>query len=367
MAVSRLPRLIAATLFVTLGLVSCKSEEQRDPRIAARVVQVAYIEHTGSNSYQFTGIVAARVQSDLGFRIYGKIIERLVDVGQQVKAGQVLMRLDPTDYVHALTAQTGSVASARAIWVRAAADERRYHSLLETGAIAALTYDEAKAAADSAKAQLDAAVAQEKVARNQDDYSLLRADTDGVVVQTHAEPGQVVSSGQTVIVLAHAGPREARIDLPEGIRPTLHSKAQASLYGGAQIFPAYLRQLSEASDATTRTYEARYVLEGKGAAAPLGATVQVIIPADNTHESLQVPLGALDDEGEGQGIWVVDRKTSRVSFHKVEISRLTEENAVLRHSDDVALKVGATIVAIGGHYLHPNEQVTLARGKVAMQ
>ncbi|MFT8732536.1 MAG: efflux RND transporter periplasmic adaptor subunit [Acetobacter fabarum] len=367
MAVSRLPRLTAATLLATLGLTGCKREDQHDPRIADRVVQAAYIEHAGNDFYQFTGTVVARVQSDLGFRVQGKIIQRLVDVGQQVKAGQVLMRLDPTDYVHALTAQTGSMAAARAHWVKAAADEKRYRGLVGTGAASALTYDEAKAEADSAKAQLDAAIAQEKMARNQDDYSLLRADANGVIVQTLAEPGQVVSSGQTVIVLAHAGPREARIDLPEELRPALQSQVQAVLYGGTQSVPAYLRQLSDASDTTTRTYEARYVMTGEGAAAPLGATVQVRLPTDETHENLQVPLGALDDEGEGPGIWVVDGKTSRVSYHKVQVARLTEENAVLRLTDDPALTVGTTIVAIGGHYLHPDEHVSLAHEKVAMQ
>lgn len=348
MAVLRLPRLTAATLFATLGLVGCKREVHSDPRVVDRIVQTAQIENARADTYQFTGTVVARVQSDLSFRIQGKIIERLVDVGQQVKAGQVLMRLDPTDYVHALTAQTGSMASAHARWVKATADEKRYRGLVGTGAASALTYDEVKAEADSAKAQLDAAIAQEKVARNQDDYSLLRADADGVIVQTLAEPGQVVSSGQAVIVLAHAGPREARVDLPEGLRPALHSEASAFLYGGAQKISAHLRELSDASDASTRTYAARYVLEGEGASAPLGTTVRVELPFDQDAQSLQVPLGALDDEGQGQGIWIVDNKTSRVSFHKVAVTHLTEENAVLSPASDPILHSGATIVAIGG-------------------
>ncbi|MCG0995891.1 efflux RND transporter periplasmic adaptor subunit [Acetobacter indonesiensis] len=367
MAVSRLFRLTAATLFATLGLTSCKREDHSDPRVADRIVQAAQIENARADTYQFTGTVVARVQSDLGFRIQGKIIERLVDVGQQVKAGQVLMRLDPTDYVHALTAQTGSMASARARWIKAAADEKRYRGLVGTGATSALTYDEVKAEADSTKAQLDAAIAQEKVARNQDDYSLLRADADGVIVQTLAEPGQVVSSGQTVIVLAQAGPREAHVDLPEGLRPPLHSEASAFLYGDNQKISAYLRELSDASDTSTRTYAARYVMQDEGASAPLGATVTVELPFDQKAQALQVPLGALDDEGQGQGIWVVDTKTSRVSFHKVTVTRLTEENAVLSPTSDPIVHSGATIVAIGGHYLHPDEQVALTHEKVAMQ
>ncbi|WP_308720779.1 efflux RND transporter periplasmic adaptor subunit [Komagataeibacter xylinus] len=366
MAGTRTSFLAAACICTAFGLSACKSKDDPDPRTADRIVETVKVESAASVDRVYTGVVAARVQSDLGFRIPGKIVERLVDTGQAVSKGQVLMRLDPTDYVHAVTTQVGSVASLQAHWVQAAADERRYRGLVATGAVAASTYDQVKATADSIRAQLDAAIAQEKIARNQDDYSLLRADADGVVVQTLAEPGHVVSAGQTVIVVAHAGPREATVNLPEGVRPALHSSAEAALYDGGTRVPARLRQLSDAADTRTRTFEARYVMEGPGASAPLGTTVSVRLPEEATEQpALQVPLGAVADEGKGPGIWVVDAKSSTVAFSSVTIASIEEETA--RIIPSAALRPGALIVATGGHYLHAGEHVRIASEKVAMQ
>ena len=137
-------------------------------------------------------------------------------------------------------------------------------------------YEQAKAASDTAKAQLAAAEAEARVAENEATYSVLVADADGTVVETLGEPGQVVSAGQTVVRLAQAGPREAVVALPETIRPAIGSVAEASVYGGdGRRYTAHLRQLSDSADAQTRTYEARYVLDGEAAAAPLGATVTI--------------------------------------------------------------------------------------------
>src|SRR5258708_10799055 len=199
-------------------------------------------EHT--SELQSPDHLVCRLLLDLGFRVQGKVIARLVDTGQVVKVGQKLMQIDPTDYTHAITVRAGDVAVARARWIQAAADEKRDRGLVESGAISQLTYDQAKAAADSATALLSAAEAQEKVAQNQSNYSVLRADADATVVETLAEPGQVVTAGQIVIRLAHAGPREASVDLPETARPALGSEAQATLYGGNLTLISHMRQPS---------------------------------------------------------------------------------------------------------------------------
>jgi multidrug efflux pump subunit AcrA (membrane-fusion protein) len=157
--------LIAVAALTALNLSACNSREDPDPRTALRLVEVAEVRAAGDAEHTYTGVVAARVQSDLGFRVPGKIIARLVDTGQLVRRGQRLMLMDATDYTHAITAQTGDVAAARARWVQAAADEQRYRGLVESGAISQLTYDQAKAAADSAQALLAVAEAQEKIAR----------------------------------------------------------------------------------------------------------------------------------------------------------------------------------------------------------
>ena len=360
----RPPYLVVTVVVAALSLSACEKQgAAADVRTTDRMVLTALVQPAGEDDPAYTGVVAARVQSDLGFRVQGKVIARLVDTGQVVKVGQKLMRIDPTDYTHAITVQAGAVAAARASWIQAAADEKRDRGLVASGAISQQDYDRAKAATDSAKALLSAAEAQEKVAQNQGDYSVLRADADGTVVETLAEPGQVVTAGQTVIRLAHAGPREASVDLPETERPALGSEAQATLYGGNVTVTAHLRRLSDAADSLTRTYEARYVLDGEGARAPLGATVTLKIAGPTAICATQVPLGAIDDEGKGPGIWVIDPKTSRVSYHPVAVAQIGGEFAVLKSGAEV----GQQIVAAGGHYLHEGERVQIVSEKAAMR
>src|SRR6185295_5751750 len=128
-----------------------------------------------------------------------------------------------------------------------------------------------KANAEAARAQLKAAEAQARAAQNALGYALLVADLDGVIVETLAEPGQVVAAGQTVVRLAQHGPREAIVQLPETLRPALGSTAQAAIFGRAGVVtPTHLRELSSAADPATRTFQAKYVLEGPLADAPLG-------------------------------------------------------------------------------------------------
>ena len=346
-------RLATTAMLAASALTACKpkTDPGPDPRTADRLVIVARVEQAATVGHRYTGVVGARVQSDLGFRVQGKIVERLVDTGQVVRRGQPLMRIDPTDYGHALIAQAGNVTAARAKWIQAAADERRDRGLVATGAISQSAYDQVKAQSDSARAILDAASAQERVARNQEDYALLLADGDGTVMQTLAEPGQVVAAGEIVLRLAHAGPREAVVNLPETVRPALSSTAEAVLYGGDLRVPARLRQLSDSADPRTRTFEARYVMSGAGADAPLGATVSIALQADGTP--LSVPLGAIDDEGHGPGVWTLDGTTSRVAYRPVGVGVFGDDTVEIRDG----LAAGETIVAAGGHELHEGERV----------
>src|SRR5205823_4071777 len=150
--------------------------------------------------------------------------------------------------------------AARAKYKQAKADETRSGMLVKSGVISGREYDQDRAALDTAKAQLEAAEAQARVSNNSSEYAILLADADGVIVRTLSEPGQVVAAGQTVIQLAHDGPREALINLPEGVRPDLGAIASARLYGQDQMYQASLRQLSDAADPASRTFEARYVL-----------------------------------------------------------------------------------------------------------
>jgi RND family efflux transporter MFP subunit len=344
---------LGATAFAALAIRTQDASAVSDPRQEPPLVRLATAARVTGSERGFTGVIAARVQSNLGFRVPGKIVERLVDVGQKVKAGQPLMRIDETDLRLALMATRNAVAAARASVVQTEADERRYASLLKDGWVPRQRYEQAKAALDTAEARLAAAEAEARVAENEATYSVLVADADGTVVETLGEPGQVVFAGQTVVRIAEAGPREAVVALPETIRPAIGSVAQASLYGGDGLrYTAHLRQLSDSADAQTRTYEARYVLDGEAAAAPLGATVTIRLASRASQPEVEVPLGAVLDDGQKTGVWVLDGATSTVRFRPVNLVRVTSETAVIS-----GLSAGEPIVSLGAHLLQEGARV----------
>ena len=329
----------------------------KDPRLQAPRVEVFKVEAAGSNGRTFTGIVEARVQSHLGFRVGGKIQERAVDVGQRVQKGQVLMRLDSQDLELALAAQQAKVEAARARYTQAKADEAKFAGAVEFGGVSRLGYDAARTELDISKALLEAAEAEARVSHNSSEYAVLFADADGVIIRTLSEPGQVVVAGQTVIQLAQDGPREALINLPEGVRPALGTTASARLYGQDQVHQARLRQLSDAADPASRTFEARYVLEGEAASAPLGSTVTITLFTRQTpgNLSVRVPVGAVYDRGSGPGVWIVNDR-SEVNFRSVQVASIGKEEIVVSRG----IEAGENVVALGAHLLHEGQAVNTA-------
>ena len=354
------PGLLAGCLTVVLLAGGCSKSPVEDPRLQPPVVQVVEAKAAGTNGRTFTGTVEARVQSNLGFRVAGKILERSVDVGQRVQKGQVLMRLDPQDLELALAAQQAKVVAARARHVRAEADEARFAEAIEYGGVSREGYDAARTELDVSKALLEAAEAEARVSHNSSEYAVLRADADGVIVRTLSEPGQVVVAAQTVIQLAHDGPREAVINLPEGVRPALGTTASARLYGQDQVNQAQLRQLSDAADPASRTFEARFVLEGEAASAPLGSTVTIAIPANQVsgNRPVVVPVGAVTDRGNGPGVWIVNNR-SEVNFRMIQVASLGKEEIVVSRG----IEAGETVVALGAHLLHEGRVITPAEEK----
>jgi RND family efflux transporter MFP subunit len=343
-------RLAAALLPLALG--ACGDAAGPNPRVGPPLVQAAAVREADEGARSFTGVVAARVQSDLGFRVGGKVVARLVDTGQSVRRGQVLMRIDPTDLGLAEKGQRETVAALRARASQASADEARLQGLVEAGAISAQAYDQAKAAADGARAELAAAEASARAAGDAHGYAELKADADGVIVETLAEPGQVVAAGQAVIRLAQEGPREAAVSFPETVRPAIGSAATAEVAGASGAVAARLRQLSDAADPRTRTFDARFVLAGEAARAPLGRTVTVTLAAGRGPGML-VPIGALHDSGSGPGVWILPPGGGGVRWRKVQIARLDSEDAVV----GAGLSLGEHVVALGADQLHEGEAV----------
>ena len=352
--------LLASALLA--AAVPALADDGGDPRLKAPIVQTALARQILENRRSFTGIVMARVQSNLGFRVNGKVIERLVDVGEAVKKGQPLMRLDDTDLDLALRTKENAVTSAKAAVNRTQADEQRFSRLLASGAASHQIYDQAKEAYDTAVAQLDAAVADADFARNETTYAILYADSDGIVTDTLAEPGQVVSAGQAVVKLAHSGEREASINLPENLRPPIGSVGTATIYGADNTpIKARLRQLSNAADPATRTFEARYVLESANE-VPLGSTVKVAIDSTSSTsvpDAVEVPIGSVWDNGKATGVWEVN-SSQTVSFKPVKVLRVGEESAVVS-----GVPEGSKVVAVGANLLNDGMEVRFFNNGVA--
>ncbi len=351
---------IASVVAATPLLTACQPEAA-DPRQLPPLVLTAEVAPLSARGRDFTGVVSARVQSNLGFRVSGKVVERLVEVGDTVKRGQALMRIDVADLQLATTALRSAVAAARVKADQAASDERRYAGLVTQGAISALAYDQSKTTAQAAAAELQAAEAQAAVTDNATGYAVLRADADGVIIETNAEPGQVVTSGQPVVKLAHNGPREATVNLPETLRPAVGSTAQARIYGSQQaVGVAKLRQLSASADVATRTFEARYVLESAAAQAPLGSTVTISVPDAQQPDAVQVPLSAITDNGQGAGVWVIEPAADHravVRWRPVGIAGIGAETATVVSG----LAAGDRFVAMGAHMLRGGQAVRLSK------
>jgi RND family efflux transporter MFP subunit len=327
-----------------------------------RLVRAFTVISAGSDSMEYTGVIHARTESDLGFRVPGKIIEKLVKAGDQVKRGQALMRLDPTDLRLAANSARETVEAARAQNKRALADELRQRGLVEIKAVSVQEYEQAKSAADATTAQLNSAVAYSSQLKNQEGYAVLRAEADGVIMEIPADVGQVVGAGSVVVRLAHDGAREAVVNLPEGHTKIAKSTAVASLYSDSgQSFPAKLRELSAMADPITRTYQARFSLDGAGKNAPLGATVTVHLNGETRSGAMQqyeIPVGALHDSGNGTSVWVINPEASTLSRRAIDVAKLGSETALVSKG----LKPGERILALGAHLVKEGERVRILSG-----
>ncbi|WP_183360310.1 efflux RND transporter periplasmic adaptor subunit [Geomonas limicola] len=356
----RIALLMGLLVVIAFGVVFGK-EQKPLPADAAhpRMVRAFTVGSAGSYSMEYTGVIHARTESDLGFRVPGKIIEKLVKAGEHVKRGQALMQLDPTDLRLATTAAREAVEAARAQNKRALADELRQRGLVAMKAVSVQEYEQAKSAADATTAQLNSAIAYSKQLENQASYAVLRADGDGIVTETLADVGQVVGAGTVVVRLAQDGAREAVVNLPEGNEKLAGSMAIASLYADpAQSFTARLRELSAMADPLTRTYQARYTLGGVGASAPLGATVTIHLDGEiarGTMQQFTIPVGALYDGGTGTSVWVINSNTSTLSRRPVEVAKLGSETALVSKG----LRPGEQILALGAHLVKEGEKVTI--------
>jgi RND family efflux transporter MFP subunit len=331
------------------------SEPKTEPVRPVRVVKIGAAE--AKRVYELPGEVRARYETRLGFRVGGKIVERLVEVGTRVQPGQALARLDVADLALAAASARAQVASLQAERDLAAADLKRYRELREKNFISQAEYDRRASALTTAEARLEALRAQHRQAANQAGYALLAADSAGVVVGLEAEAGQVVAAGQTVVRLARAGEREIAIAVPESEREFVERATGFAVTLNAlpgRSWSARLRELSPAADPVTRTYAARVTVLDPGEEIELGMSARVAASANGGAPRIEVPVAALSTRGEHPEVFVVDDKNA-VQPRRVRTAGIAGERVVI----ESGLAPGDIVVAAGAQLLRAGQRVKL--------
>jgi len=308
---------------------------------AVRVQEVTADTTAGEQTY--TGIVRARYETDLAFRIGAKIVSRHVEVGQRVAAGAVLFRLDPTDYRLAVKAAEADLTAAEAEVVQATAEDARLVRL--PGAVSTSELEKARSARDVAVGRRDRAKEALTLARNRLSYCELTADAHGVVTALTAEAGQVVAEGQVVARLARDGEREAMVSLPENQAVAAQAaRATVTLWAApGESYPDVLRELSPMADPVTRTYQARFTIRNAGPTVVLGMTATVHLLPANPTPGYGLPLSSLLRTGDRPAVWVVDRRTGSLALTPVEVREYRHETVVLSGG----VKPGQLVVTAG--------------------
>lgn len=324
MSLSRLHILATAALegLAILALAGCIQTESKNAETTAeRPVLVTTAHYVPRNSPRdFVAIIRPRIESDLSFRVAGKVVHRFVDVGQNVKKGDQLGRLDDTDFKLQHEQAEAEVTAARASLDLAAANEKRGSELRRAGWQAQASYERVTNAVAEARSRLTRAERARELARNALDYSILIAEADGIVTAAPIEPGQIVVPGHVAMRVAQLDQKEAVVAVPENLLDEIkNGEAALTLWSDpSKRYLAQLRELAPISDATTRTYAARFSLPTADANVILGKSATLTLTGPSHMKVAQLPLTALLNRGHGPCLWTVD-ETGRLKLIPVEV------------------------------------------------
>lgn len=312
----------------------------------------------------YPGEVRARHETDLAFRIAGKLVSRAVDAGARVERGQALARLDPEDARLAAQAAAAQVAAAEGDFALARAELDRHADLLEKKFISQSAFDARRNAFNAASARLQQARAQAALSSNQAAYTTLLADADGVVLSVSAEPGQVLAAGQPVLRLARAGQKEIVVNVPESqvARLAIGQAVAISLWADASVlFPGRVREIAGGADPVTRTYAVRISALNPPEQAQLGMSANVLFQSAADPGLVLLPLTAIAREGGNPAVWVVDPATGKVGLRQVGVGQFREDGVTVTSG----LHPGDVVVTAGVHKLRPGEVVRISPAPAA--
>lgn len=340
-----------------LLLVACsRPEVAQEPVRSVKLITVSGQSLNVQGEY--AAEVRARVESRLGFRVGGKLVQRQAEVGQVVQAGQLLALIDAQDYqlaAQAAQAQVGAAQSQRDV---AQAEFKRFEALKNQNFISGAELDRRATALQAAQAQLIQAQSQAQAQANQAAYTRLTATASGVVTAVEAEVGQVLAAGQPVLRLAHDGPRDVVFSVSETTRMALKlgQTLRATLTSTGQSVSGKVRELGASADPVTRTYGIKLALDA-AVRWPLGATVNVSaadLPGSQSGV-IQLPTSALKEEAGQTVVWVLDEASMTVNTQAVQVGAVDGQQVSITSG----LKTGQKVVSAGVHVLSPGQKVTV--------
>ncbi len=350
-------------LLACLVLQACSKPVPADEPVRAVKVFTVGLDAMQSGA-EYAGEVRSRVESRLGFRVSGKLLRRNVELGQHVRAGELLAQLDPQDFKLAADGARAQVSAAATNRDLALADYKRYKDLREQNFISAAELERRDTALKAAQAQVDQAQAQLASLGNQTGYANLVADVAGVVTSVDAEPGQVLAAGTPVLRIAQDGARDVVFSVPEDKVGKLKvgSQVQVQAWAAEQRATATVREVAASADPVTRTFTVKVALSGPET-WPLGSTVTVLPRAlDRSGPPvLKLPTSALQHDGEKAAVWVLEKATMTVRLQPIVIATADGNEIVVAQG----LEPGMLVVSVGAHVLNPGQKVTIYQPKQA--
>lgn len=346
----------ALALALTGGLGACsRPAPAPEPVRAVRTLTVA--AESAGGVHEYAAEVRARTESRLGFRVGGKMVARPAEVGQRVRAGQVLAQLDATDLKLGQEAALAATRAAQTQYDLAAAEFKRYQELRAQGFISGLELERREATLKAQKAQLDQALAQARVQGNQAGYAALVATAAGVVTATEAEVGAVLTAGAPVLRLAHDGARDAVFAVPEdgaaAMRALLGKTGALKVrgWGSTALLPATVREVAAAADPATRTFLVK--ADVGSAAVQLGQTVTVLAELPRAEGITRLPLSAVMQQQGRTAVWLLDTASMTVKVQPVTVAGADGNTVVVA----AGLQPGQQVVTAGVHVLTPGQKV----------
>lgn len=359
-----------AWVLAACALAACSQPEP--PQEPVRSVKVMTVgTQLPEFRTEYAGEVRARTEARLGFRVGGKLVSRPAEVGQRVKAGQVLAQLDAADYQLASQAAQAQIQAATTQRDLAAADFKRYSELRAQNFISSAELERRESTLKAAQASLDQAKAQGGVQSNQKGYAVLVAERASVVLAVDAEPGQVVAAGAPVVRMAEDGPRDVVISVPEHKAAAVRvgQSAAVRLWATDASQTAVVREVAASADAVSRTFAVKLALQGaQAASAALGSTayvqLQAMPPAPDGGAAavpglIKLPTSALWQQGKGTAVWLFDAATGSVKAQSVVVNTADGNQAVIASG----LKGGEQVVVAGVHVLTDGQKVNLFKEK----